>query len=167
MGEEQSPFGEIRHRKKRGFLAAYAELGTVTHAAIAAKVDRSSHQLWMKEDEEYVAAFGVAEEMANDAYEHEARRRAVTGIDKPVGFYQGVSLTTIKEYSDTLLIFLMKGAMPHRYKDRHEVDVAGGINLEITDPRELTDGQLTHIAKRGGNGVARKKGGPNGTAGVH
>lgn len=162
MGEPQaepSPFGEIRHRKKRGFLAAYAELGTVTHAAIAAKVDRSSHQLWMKEDEEYVAAFGVAEEMANDAYEHEARRRAVTGIDKPVGFHKGVSLTTIKEYSDTLLIFLMKGAMPEKYRDR--VEVSG---VDAGERRSIYDDLQKQLEARGGNGHKPSKNG-NGKSG--
>ena len=43
-----------------------------------------------------------------DALEAEARRRAVEGVRKPV-FYQGVICGWVGEYSDTLLIFLLKG----------------------------------------------------------
>ncbi len=45
---------------------------------------------------------------------------------------------TIREYSDTLLIFLMKGAMPETYRER--IDISMDIRREIesltTDPAE-------------------------------
>lgn len=121
---------EITHPKKRAFLAAFAELGTVTHAADAAKITRKTHYLWMKDDDSeiYKAAFEDAQHHACDSLEREARRRAVHGTDKPV-FHQGIECGTIREYSDTLLIFLMKGAMPEKYRDRAEVKHSGDIGL--------------------------------------
>ena len=126
----------ITRRKRTAFLAAFAELGTITHAARAAGVERKSHYNWLK-DPEYAVAFADAQEESIEALESEARRRAVVGNEKPV--YQGGELVgTIREYSDTLLIFLMKAARPAVYRDR--VDVTIDIRREIekltTDPAE-------------------------------
>ena len=49
--------------------------------------------------------------------EVEARRRAVEGVEEPVGWFQGTPGGTVRKYSDTLLIFLLKGARPHKYRD--------------------------------------------------
>jgi hypothetical protein len=115
-------FRNIAHRKKRAFLAAYSELGTVTHAADAAGIDRRSHSNWMHSDPGYRDAFESAGEMAVQHLEREARRRAIEGTEKPV--YQGGKLVgTIREYSDTLLIFLLKGARPERYRERVDLTV--------------------------------------------
>lgn len=111
---------ETAHGKRDAFLAAFARLGTLTHAAEAAGTDRSSHYYWMEHDPEYPHLFAEAGKQATDSLEREAIRRAVEGVDKPV--YQGKELVgTIREYSDTLLIFLMKGAMPGKYRERVEI----------------------------------------------
>jgi hypothetical protein len=113
---EPSPFHHIRHLKKRAFLVAYSECGNIVRAAAAAGVHRSSHFHWVKGDEAYADAFREAERMAGFLLEAEARRRAAEGIDKPV-YYQGQVVGTVKEYSDTLLIFLLKGALPDKYRE--------------------------------------------------
>lgn len=111
---------ESAHAKRDAFLAAFGELGTLTHAAKAVGTDRSSHYYWMEHDAEYPALFAEAAQQANDSLEREARRRAVEGVEKPV--YQGKELVgTIREFSDTLLIFLMKGALPGKYRERVEI----------------------------------------------
>jgi hypothetical protein len=111
---------ESAHRKRDAFLAAFAELGTITHAAMRAGTGRTSHRYWMEHDPEYPTLFAEAAHQANDNLEREARRRAVDGVDKPV--YQGKELVgSIREYSDTLLIFLMKGALPAKYRERVEI----------------------------------------------
>lgn len=111
---------ESAHAKRDAFLAAFAELGTLTHAARAADTDRSSHYYWMEHDPDYPALFVAAGAKANDSLEREAMRRAVDGVDKPV-YQGGKQVGTIREYSDTLLIFLMKGAIPGKYRDRVEI----------------------------------------------
>lgn len=114
---------KIEHPKKRAFLAAYATLGVVTHAAKAAQVGRGAHYSWMNEEgergDEYRAEFKLAMQEANDSLEVEARRRAVAGVDKPI-YYKGQLVTTLKLYSDNLLMFLMKAADPARFRDNYQ-----------------------------------------------
>ncbi len=115
--------------KQRAFLAAYAECGCIRYAARMAKCSRSAHYKWMQ-DAAYAEAFAEAREEACDVLESEARRRAVTGVPKPV-YYKGKICGTVREYSDTLLIFLMKGAMPEKYRDNYRA--------ERTTPNDLAE----------------------------
>ena len=103
--------------KKRAFLAAYAEVGTITRAAEIAGVERKSHYLWMAKDPAYVEAFAAAGEQAGDRLEQEARRRAIEGVTEPV-WYRGQKVGEVQKYSDTLLIFLLKGAKPEKYAEK-------------------------------------------------
>lgn len=119
---------EFGQPKKRAFLAAYAQVGNVTQAAELADVARSSHYEWMK-DPAYAEAFKAAEEQAGDRLEQEARRRAVQGVEKPV-YQGGKQVGVVREYSDTLLIFLLKGARPEKYKDRVHQEHTGQIAVK-------------------------------------
>lgn len=118
---------KIQHPKKRAFLAAYAEMGVVTRSAKIAQINRCTHNAWLNEEgesgDEYRAAFEDAKRDANDALESEARRRAIGGVDKPF-YYQGELVETTKQYSDVLLIFLMKAADPGRFRDNfHQQEI--------------------------------------------
>jgi len=126
--------------KQKAFLAAFALCGNISTAAKAAKICRTDHYDWLA-DPSYAATFESAQQEACEHLEAEARRRAVEGIQKPV-IYQGElsckrdSLgrrtrypLTIREYSDTLLIFLMKGAMPQKYRDNAKIELSGEVNL--------------------------------------
>jgi hypothetical protein len=75
-------------------------------------------------DPDYQAEFEEAHKEACDRLEQEARRRAVEGVDEPV-FYKGEHCGVVRKYSDTLLIFLLNGAMPHKYKSRFSGKVSG------------------------------------------
>lgn len=121
-----------RQQKKKAFLAAFAEVGNITRAAELAGVSRAMHYDWLRDDPDYPALFQAADQQACDRLEQEARRRAVEGTLKPV-FQGGKKVGVVQEYSDTLLIFLMKGAMPERYKDRvhSEVSAPGGGPVEV------------------------------------
>jgi hypothetical protein len=101
--------------KRNAFLAAYREIGNISRACILANVHRNSHYLWMN-DESYRKEFEDAQEEACDHLEEEARHRAVEGFEEPI-YYKGKQCGTIRKYSDTLLIFLMKGARPAKYRD--------------------------------------------------
>ncbi len=106
--------------KQKAFLAAYAALGNLSGAARKVKCNRSAHYKWMH-DAAYAEAFAEAHAEACDALRGEARRRAVKGVVKPI-YYQGDIVGTVKEYSDTLLIFLMKGAMPEEFRDNVKIE---------------------------------------------
>ncbi len=84
---------ETAHAKRDAFLAAYAQLGTITHACEAAGIGRTQHYDWMREDPEYPHLFSEAGKRAKDALVREATRRAIEGTDKPV--YQGGKLVGI------------------------------------------------------------------------
>ncbi len=54
----------------------------------------------------------MAKEEVADLLEAEAWRRAVEGVEKPVGWYKGKPGGYVREYSDTLLIFPLRGLRP-------------------------------------------------------
>jgi len=127
--------GPLTDRKavQETFLAAFVETGTVTAGCKAAGVSRDIHYYWLKNHEDYREAFYAAEEELADALEVEARRRAVEGVEEPVGFYMGEhGGTFVQKYSDTLLRFLLEGRRSSVFKHRHEVTGSGGGPLIIT-----------------------------------
>lgn len=143
---EESPFSHIDHPKKRAFLSAYRESCNVRLASELAEVSRSSVYRWRDEDPEFADAFELAKADAGDLLKAEAWRRAVDGVEKPVGFYTGEhGGTYVREVSDTLLIFMLKGAPPEKYHDR--LDVRGTIvHLSSDDLARLPDPLLARIA---------------------
>lgn len=112
--------------RRRAFLAAYAKTGNVSLAAKACRIPRQRHYEWMK-DPEYAAAAKEAHIEACELVEAEIFRRGVTGVLKPV-FYQGVRCSTVREYSDILLMFKAKKLMPE-YRDNFKIEHSGTLNL--------------------------------------
>ena len=95
-----------------------------------------------REDEQFQEALEIARAMAADTLEDEAWRRAVTGVQRPVGWYKGEVGGYLTEYSDALLIQLLKGHMPSRYTDR--VELKGALaNLDVS---KLPDHLVASIA---------------------
>ncbi len=110
-------------RRQAAFLEAYITCGTITHAALVAKIGRQTHYDWLKKDPDYLEAFNEAQEAAGDALIAEARRRAL-------------------EYSDTLLIFLLKGAFPEKYREHYHH--TGDMNVNLV---ELLNAGRDRLAK--------------------
>src|SRR5947209_835175 len=88
--EPELLFQGISNPKKRRFLAAFAQCGSVTDAAKQAEIHFTSHYHWLKEDENvaYTEAFNRARDIAGDFAEGEIYRRAFLGFDHPV-IYEG------------------------------------------------------------------------------
>jgi len=118
----------IEHPKKAALIAAVAEVYCVLSACEAASVGRTTHYDWMRDDPEYAAAFEEARKVGAKSLEREAIRRARDGVDEPV-FYKGAQCGAVRKYSDTLLIFLMKGAEPDKYRERSEVKLDGNLKM--------------------------------------
>jgi len=114
--------------KKRRFLEKYINIGDITLTAKVTGIDRSTHYKWLEEDPEYQLNFAAADKQALDVLESEAYRRAVKGINKPI-YYKGQRCGYVREYSDTLLIVLMKARAPEKYRERHELVGANGKPL--------------------------------------
>ena len=105
------------------FLTELAEhAGLVTKAAEATGITRMTAYNWRKADENFAAAWDQVIESAIEDLEHEARRRAFVRVEKPV-YQSGKLVGHIQEYSDTLLIFLLKAHRPEKYRDQVKVTV--------------------------------------------
>lgn len=135
--------------KRQAFLAAYAQLGNITSAAKAAGIDRTSHYLWLA-DKAYKKAFTDSDEQATERMEQEAWRRAVVGTDKPI-YWKGVKVDTLKEYSDVLLIFLLKARRPDKYRERfeHGGDPDHTVSVKVYLPENNRDGTVPRGTERG------------------
>ena len=98
---------------------------------------------WRAADPAFAAAWDAALDQAADTMEREAFRRAVEGVEEPV--YGRVAkdsdgeIGRITKYSDTLLIFLLKGARPEKYRERQQVEHTGRLEVEyVNDWRDPT-----------------------------
>lgn len=127
----------IQHIKKARFLEVFADTGNVRVACQDAGLDRSTVYAWRKEDPAFAEAWEHAARDAVDLLVHEAHRRAFSGVDEPV-FYQGQEVSRVKKYSDTLLIFLLKGLDPQRFRDQgaQVTTVTGGVQIFLPE-REI------------------------------
>src|SRR5215472_7887411 len=94
-------FPEISHPKKRALLARIAQTGRLT--VRGHPDDWRNHYYWLRDDPAYKAAYQEARQIAGDNLEREAFKRALAS-------------------SDLLLIFLLKGAFPDKYKERHQIE---------------------------------------------
>lgn len=85
--------------RRAAFLAALAETGNVSRAARAAKASRSRAYQLKAEDADFADEWNDALEIATDALDAEARRRAIDGVETP-RFHQGRVAGTVRKYSD-------------------------------------------------------------------
>jgi len=99
-----------------------------------------------KRDEDFSLAWEEAYEQGTDLLEKEAERRAIKGVKEPV-FHQGRKIATVRKYSDVLLIFLLKGRRPGKFRD----------NVDITSGGNPMDNALKQFAEVIRNGAARLK----------
>ena len=111
------------------FLTQLAESGNVRRACRQVGRCPATIYKYRQRDPAFAALWDETMAVAMDTVlEPEVIRRAVEGVERPV-YHQGEQVGTVREYSDTLLIFLLKGWRPERYKDRHEVGHRGTVEL--------------------------------------
>lgn len=106
---------KIRTPKNRAaFIAALREGWSIAGACNAAGFGTSAAYDWRHDDSEFAAEWDAAVDEGTDRLEDEARRRAM-------------------DTSDTLLIFLLKGRRPEKFKDRMQQEHTGtnGGPIEI------------------------------------
>jgi len=106
------------------FLEELATSGIISQACKKARICRTSAYARRKEDEAFAQAWAEAEELGVDAMEDEALRRGKDGTLKPV-YQQGRKVGTVREYSDTLLIFMLKAKRPDKFKERVAAEHTG------------------------------------------
>lgn len=150
---------------KAVFLAELSKTGNVSAAARKAKVNRDSTYAARDYEEkqdptaraaamEFARAWDNAMEVAIDALEAEARRRAVDGTLEPVGWYKGESGGKVRRYSDTLLIVLLKGHRPEKYRENIHTEHAGAVAVVTSDEmararKEVADWETQRFGTNG------------------
>jgi hypothetical protein len=131
-------------------------------AADSAGICRRLPCVWRENDPDFVEAEQVAMSNFADRLEREAVRRAVRGIRKKKFTGKGEAVIDPdtgeqyieREFSDTLLIFMLKGARPDKYKDRLDVRVT----KEEADLDERFTKLVETLAGRTEKGVAGAEG---------
>jgi hypothetical protein len=114
--------------KESAFFIALAETCNVSKACAAVDISRQTAYSRRENDEAFAKAWDKALTIAVGALEDEVHRRAFEGVEEPV-FNKGVRVGSIRRYSDTLAIFLLKAHAPAKYRERYEVTGAGGQAL--------------------------------------
>lgn len=143
------PVGRLANIGWEGvFLKELANRANVSAACKKANVSRDAAYDKKKLDEGFAREWKLALRTAVESLENEAWRRARDGTRKPV-FYLGEEVGYIREYSDTMLIFLMK-AHKKKYRDTSRVEHSGPNGGPIRqavgpDLSELSDAQVDGV----------------------
>ena len=98
------------------FLSAVMLGASVTDAVGQAGVHITLPYKTRITDKAFKKAWKDASEVGTEFLEQEAARRAYHGTLKPV-FHKGEECGFIREYSDTLMIFLLKARRPDKYRE--------------------------------------------------
>lgn len=111
-----------KEQKQQAALAAYIRIGEVGPAMREIGMHRATWYRWIEEDPDFAQAVAEAEQEVLDIDKAEVRRRAVEGVDEPVGWFRGEPGGYVRKYSDNLLMFRVKAKDPE-YRDRQTVDL--------------------------------------------
>jgi hypothetical protein len=117
----------ISQERWNKFFDMLSQTANVTKSAEYAGISRTVIYDRKRDDAEFAKKVDEAYQRGYEVLEEECQRRAFAGYDKPV-FQGGRQVGVVREYSDTLAMFLMKGNKPGKYRDRIE---ATNTNLNL------------------------------------
>lgn len=114
-----------RAGKQAAFLEALAGGLTVTDSSAVAGINPKTQRRWREASKKFASEYEIALGRGTAVLAGEALRRATVGVARPQ-FYQGRPVIdpatgeqiVFYDYSDTLLIFLLKSRKPATYDDR-------------------------------------------------
>ena len=115
-------------RARDAFMAALDRGMTVSGACKAASMGRSTAYGLRATDEAFAKAWNEAIDTGTDVLEDEAFRRACEGVVEPIisGGRQVLDgegkPMTLRRYSDSLMVTLLKARRPERFRERSTVE---------------------------------------------
>lgn len=115
----------VTPEKRAQFLALLSEYGNVSRAAQECELSRPYLYKVKSEDASFATEWEEAARVGAARLEDEARRRAVEGWEEPV-WHKGEMCGTVRKFSDTLLICLLKAHHPDKYRENIKQTVEGG-----------------------------------------
>ena len=110
----------------------------VAKACQFAGVSRQTAYDHKGKDENFSRIWEEIKEAVADEMEAELFRRAVKGVLKPI-FYRGQKVATIREVSDQLLMFALKGNRPEKFRERFDIDQNIKGHLDISIDKQIDD----------------------------
>ena len=142
---------KLTPEKLTAFCAVLAETCNVGRACAAIDISRTTAYEWRDEIPDFKERWDKALKVGVTALEDEAHRRAFEGVDEPLTHQGAISYqtqeveddngekhyelvkdsngkpvpVTVKKYSDTLAIFLLKAHAPDKYRERSNVELTG------------------------------------------
>jgi len=105
---------------KPAFIAALRHTPVVRFALLQAGVSRCTAYTHRAKDAAFAADWEEAIQDGVDMLEMEANRRAAHGVDRPI-YFQGTRIDTVKDFSDNLLMFLLKAYRPEKFRDNFDL----------------------------------------------
>lgn len=138
MEEDMGKITDFTAEKKDRFISRLAETGNITESCRFAGTTRPTVYKHKELDADFAQRWLVSEDEYIERLEAEADRRAVEGIRKkkfdkgqPVIDPETGRQYEEREYSDTLLIFRLKGTRPEKYRDNVKVEQEQTVKLLI------------------------------------
>lgn len=124
----QSPFRLLHWIPK--FLELMSAGMSVRRACKEANITPSAVYQHRNVDEDFRACWDRAVERGTELLEQEAVRRAYHGVEKDV-YYKGEVVGTEQQYSDSLLMFMLRARKPETYRDKeHSTTVNVQTNVQ-------------------------------------
>lgn len=124
MAEDNTDNTSKKETKERrwwpAFFDALGRTGNVLLSCKAAHIGRRAVYTQRNKSDRFRKLWDEALEDATDMLEAEARRRGMHGTERGV-YYKGRKIDTVKETSDTLLIFLLKAHRPEKFRDNYDL----------------------------------------------
>ena len=131
-------------KRKELFLEYLRERPNITKAARWAGYTREYVYELRKADPDFAKAWDEALEESVDLCEGEMHRLAFDGTLKPV-FQSGEKVGSIREYSDTLAIFLMKAHRPEKYRETTRTEITGKDGKDLIPIARAQPGEFEKL----------------------
>lgn len=145
MSRWQTGGMKLTPEKLTAFTAVLAETCNVGKACAAIGISRYTAYEWRKKMPDFAEAWEEAMKAGLTGLEDEAHRRAFEGTEEPV-FQQGMEIGSVRKYSDTLAIFLLKAHAPDKYRENSKVELAGHLALGNMSEDEMRAELATLVA---------------------
>lgn len=126
-------------KRKKLFLHYLAQTCNVTRSAELAEIERGLVYKWRENDATFASEWEAAKERGFERCEDEMHRRAYEGT--VVATKSGI----VREYSDTLAIFLSKAHKPERYNERVRTEISGPNGAPLNGDEHKIAAKLNSI----------------------
>lgn len=132
-------------RSQARFIVALGKLGTIVSACERAKIARATVWVWKKHYPDFADRMADALAEFADRIEREAIRRAADGTLKGI-WYKGERVGSEREFSDALMIQILRAKKPEQYRDTDTSVTVNVANIGVSD--DAIDKRIRELEER-------------------